>query len=300
MEEKSEEMRCKVPLKLHFDGPAVDSHTMRVQELAPAMLALNGLIQEVNTIANNNTSNVQLYVKAFKPGSFGIELFLDTSLLSQLVDFFSGDYVTAFANVRTLVECLFEILLLKKWLGGRKPDHTKELEDNKVEIILDGKKLTVEAKTFNAYFNNPEISEYVNKVVSPLGSTGIDQVELSSANNVFRLTKAEYKSFVSSPDSQEFSENLLRNIVLQVKSPYFVENKKWKVQMGNQLIHVSIADPEFMNKVLSAEEAFTTGDVLVADVALTQTIEQNKVSNHYKVVKVIEHKKRPQQLSMPF
>lgn len=299
MQAKRAEMRCKVPLRLHFDGPGVDSHTMRVQELAPALLALNELIQEVNNEANEDTTSVQLYVKAFEPGSFGIELFLDTNLFSQVMDFLSGKGVSAVVNAHALVGILFELFALKKWLEGQKPTETKKLDDNKVELKIEDRKLIVDAKTFNIYFNNTEIQDTLNNVVAPLGSEGIDKVDLSSVNEEFQLTKKEYDSFVKSPSTQEFSENLLKNIALQIKSPYFEEEKKWKVLMGGQAIFISIDDEVFMKKVLSGEEEFSTGDVLVADVLLVQTIEHNKIVNNYRAVRVIEHKRAPRQLIMP-
>ena len=54
-----------------------------------------------------------------------------------------------------------------------------------------------------------------------------------------------------------------------------------------------------MNQVLSGDETFATGDALVADIVMTQSIENNKIVTSYKVIKVIEHKNAPRQLSMP-
>ena len=296
--EENDEMKSKVPLRLHFDGPGVDSHTMRVQELAPALLSLNKLVQNVNTCVNGDSTNVQLYIKAFKSGSFGIDLFLDTSVLNQVIDFLNGRAVTALINGTELAGLLLALFKLKAFLKGEKPLETRKTPDDKVELILENRTIIVEEETFNVYFNHPEIPEDLNNVVAPLGTDGINEIEFSTTKEEFKLTKEEYKTFVLSPSTEEFSENLLKNIALQIKSPYFEKEKKWKVLLGDQYVFVSIKDQIFMKKVLSGEEEFCTGDVLVADVLMTQSIENNKIVSSYVVEKVIEHKKAPRQLIM--
>ena len=78
----------------------------------------------------------------------------------------------------------------------------------------------------------------------------------------------------------EFSENLLKNIAIQVKSSNFRKGKDWKAV--------------FLLGVLSGEEKLNKDDVVIADVKLIQTIEQNKIVNNYRAVNVIEHKKSSQ------
>ena len=92
----------------------------------------------------------------------------------------------------------------------------------------------------------------------------------------------------------EFSENLLKNIAIQVKSSNFRKGKDWKAVMGGLPILISIDDEVFMRGVLSGEEKLNKDDVVIADVKLIQTIEQNKIVNNYRAVNVIEHKKSSQ------
>lgn len=61
--------------------------------------------------------------------------------------------------------------------------------------------------------------------------------------------------------------------------------------MGGLPILISIDDEAFRRRVLSGEEELNKDDVLIADVKLVQTIEQNKIVNNYHAVHVIEHKK---------
>lgn len=52
----------------------------------------------------------------------------------------------------------------------------------------------------------------------------------------------------------EFSENLLKNIAIQVKSSNFRKGKDWKAVMGGLPILISIDDEVFLRGVLSGEE----------------------------------------------
>lgn len=294
-------MRTTALMLFHFDGPGVESNAMKVQVLAPSLIALNKLICDLNALLSKGESNVQLYVNAFKPGSFGIELLLDASIVNQVKDFFTSSGITAVLNIHSLIHVIIEIFLLKKWLEGKKPDVIKDVpdDDKKVEIRIANNSLIINKNTFNIYFENTEIHEEMEKVVAPLETDGINEIKLSSSEEIFALSKEEYKSFVGGDASKEFSENTLRNIVLLVKAPYFELGRKWKVQMGDQLIFVAISDDKFMSDVLEGKENFSTGDVLVVDLMISQSIENNKIITSYNVLNVLEHKKAPRQLTIP-
>lgn len=302
--DKDNDMRSSTPMRLHFEGPELNSHQMRVQELAPSLFALNKLVKSLNDNIYGNKATAQLYIKAFKPGSFGIELLLDTSILEQVRDFLTCNTTSALINGHEIIQILLELFFLKRWLAGRKPDQIDKnignKDEHKVEISIKEEKIVVDYRTYNLYFSHPEIRETMNEVASPLASTGVDAMQLSSTTSEFVLSKNNYQAFITEPESEDFSENRLQNIALLLKSPYFEKDKKWKVLMGEQSIFVSIEDKDFMKKVLSGVEEFATGDVLVVDIIMTQSIDANKILTSYKVIRVLEHKKAPQQLSMSF
>lgn len=52
----------------------------------------------------------------------------------------------------------------------------------------------------------------------------------------------------------EFSENLLKNIAIQVKSSNFRKGKDWKAVMGGLPILITIEDEAFRRRVLSGEK----------------------------------------------
>ena len=113
------------------------------------------------------------------------------------------------------------------------------------------------------------------------------------------MDKKENKSFIGGGSPKKFSENTLRNVALLLKVPYFEKDRKWKFQMGDLYFFATIKDEDFMNSVLDGKENFSTGDVLVVDLVISQSIENNKIITSYIVQKVLEHKKAPKQLTFP-
>ncbi|MVX56625.1 hypothetical protein [Parasutterella muris] len=295
-------MRSSTPMRLHFEGSGLDSHQMSVRELAPSLIALNKLIKSLNDDIHGDKATAQLQVKTLKPGSFGLDLLLDAGFLEQVKDLLTCNATYAFINAHEIIQIMLELFVLKRWLAGRKPDLIEEKigkdDEHNVEITIKEEKLAVDHRTYNLYFHHPEIRDDLNSFASPLASAGVDKMQLSSTRRQFVLTRNDYQSFIADPEDKDFSENILQNVALLLKSPYFEKDKKWKVLMGDQSIFVSIEDVAFMNQVLSREETFATGDALVADIVMTQSIENNKIVTSYKVTKVLEHKNSLQQLSM--
>ena len=126
----------------------------------------------------------------------------------------------------------------------------------------------------------------------------INEIQLSSTQETFTMDKKENKSFIGGVSPKKFSENTLRNVALLLKVPYFEKDRKWKFQMGDLYFFATIKD-EDLNSVLDGKENFSTGDVLVVDLLISQSIENNKIITSYIVQKVLEHKKAPKQLTFP-
>jgi hypothetical protein len=93
-------------LELVYDGDAVRSGVMDVNELAPALLSFGDMVREANRILNGGQSEVSVYVRSdFKRGSFGVTVEI-VQTLAALKDLFSG-------NVRDEVQLLLVLGLLE-------------------------------------------------------------------------------------------------------------------------------------------------------------------------------------------
>ena len=96
-----------------YDGTAVADGRMSVKDLAPALLAVGELFDAANAILNEDAAKVEAHVKATSEGSFEVALeCVQTSLLDQVVNLFSGNKVTAILPARGMAP---------KGLAGHRP-----------------------------------------------------------------------------------------------------------------------------------------------------------------------------------
>lgn len=92
----------KAKFNVLYDGVALENSEMDVKDLAPALLALGSLLEEINYVINKDKAKVAVNVKAsFKTGCFGIELDTIVSLLQQAHSLFSDQKV---ATAKELLE----------------------------------------------------------------------------------------------------------------------------------------------------------------------------------------------------
>ena len=80
---------------LKYDGAAFAEHTIDINDLAPALLALSDVIQEANSIANKDNSTVAIKVKATDAGSFEIVIHTVQEVSTNAVGMLAGEKVTA-------------------------------------------------------------------------------------------------------------------------------------------------------------------------------------------------------------
>lgn len=154
-----------------YDGPGVADGRMSVRQLAPALLAVGGVIEESNRILNGEHAHVSVRIRpANRPGSALIDLTMQVGLVDQL---------RAFADVATLTDAQ-QMLALLGFLDpeGRVASNVDTIR-NVIEFIkaLAGKsiegKITLEDGNIqlNMRDNNGEIHVYnAPKNVVLLGS----------------------------------------------------------------------------------------------------------------------------------
>ncbi len=288
------DMKSSTPMLLVYDGPALETHKIPVEILAQSLTALNRLAEETNKIIFNDKSRVSLSVTTFKKGSFGVELVLDSSIFEAVVDALSGKTATAVANGITIVSCLLEIFALRKWLYGREITKVEPVpgKDQK-KIYVNNTSIVVNNTTFVVY-QAPAVKRDCVDFVSPLTAEGISSLKLSDAKNVFELNENEVAGFLKEPDEQLLTENNV-SVLVQVDSPNFKQDRKWRVTYNGQSIMVTVSDEDFLARVERHEETFGSGDILSCDMTIKQMLKDGTLSSSYEITKVKEHKVPPYQ-----
>ena len=84
----------EVEFSVSYDGNAITQNTMDVRDLAPALLALGQSFERANSLFNGDRASVSLRIRATKPGSFELVLFLQ-QVLEGATDVLSGDLMVS-------------------------------------------------------------------------------------------------------------------------------------------------------------------------------------------------------------
>ena len=288
------EMKSSTPMLLVYDGPAVEDHKIPVEVLAESLMALNRIASTTNKELFKNGATVSLSVHALKQGSFGVELVLDSTILEQLRDLLSGDTATAIANGKTIVEILLGVFLLHKWLKGRNPTKIERLNNEETKVFIKQEVLTVHNNTFVIH---QATKDDCDKFLEPLDRDGIQNVTLSSAKQEFSLSQEEFRQFEREPTEDILSENTAR-VYVQVDSPNFKQDKKWRCTFNGQSIMATVTDEDFVQRVDTHLETFGAGDILECDLLTRQILKEGKITPYYEISKVHQHKEPPFQIKM--
>ena len=292
------EMKSSTPMLLVYDGPALEYHKISVEILAQSLTALNRLASLTNKTLFDDQSKVSLSVTSFKKGSFGVELVLDSSVFEAFVDALSGKYATAASNGIAIVSCLLEVLVLRKWLKGREITKIEPIRGTEQTKIYVGPESITVNNTTVVVFQNPAVKRDCDEFVSPLQADGITSIQLSNSKKVFELTAEEVANFTKEPDEQLLTENHV-NVLVQVDSPNFKQDRKWRVTYNGQSIMVTVSDDDFLARVERHEETFGAGDILNCEMTIKQNLKEGVLSPSYEITRVVEHMAPPYQNTLP-
>jgi len=295
-------MSQKAEFKITYDGEALQNHTMDVKDLAPALLSLGQLFDESNRVLNDDTVKVNLKVKAVGEGSF--ETILDFHQeIKGIVDIFGKD---DFVNSKMMVDCIFGVVgggwgLWKfiSWIRNRKVAKIEKIDDELLKIEVDGETHIIHKNVLPLY-KDIAVRKASEDILKPLEKEGIDLFLVKEDNQeIQRVGKEEIGNF-------EFVDGEEEVIILQteletvysIKTLSFKEGNKWRLFDGNTTLWVDILDKEFLEKVDSNVESFSKGDFLICEVRITQYTINHEMKTRHEIIKVKEHKKASQQISL--
>jgi hypothetical protein len=89
-------------------------------------------------------------------------------------------------------------------------------------------------------------------------------------------------------------------MALSIRSLAFQEGNKWRLYDGQNTITAAIDDRDFVEKVDSNLVRFAKGDILVCDVKTVQEQTSEGLKTEHTVIRVLEHRQAPTQISLPF
>ncbi len=270
----------------------LDSLGAALAEIGAALTCLNGLL-------NNRALKASLSVKAFKAGSFGIDLQLAQDFLSQIGNVLTGTSVSALCNADTLVHTLLEVIFLKKWLNGRTPELViPDKAARQVTLQVNNTQITVSENVYVAYQNH-EFQSHLVKIAEPLRTDGIDSVSVSDTTRIETVNKAELQAFQTFPDDKILSQDTVIRIVMLETAALYKDQAKWRFKMGEgSSFFAVITDEDFLQRIDNGSERFGRGDLLKVELETVQTLSAGKILVSYNIRKVLDHKSSAEQLSL--
>ncbi len=301
-------MKNSAEFTIVYDGPALETHTMDVRELAPAMLAIGDLLDEANAVLYKGKAKVKVNVKAgFKAGSFGVEFLLDQNFISQITDLFNSDGVNAAINIITILGFTsgggVGVIKLLKWIGKRKITSVTVLESGNVRIEV-GKDSVEVSKPVLDLLQNVRIRKPLEEIISkPLARDGVEEFRSyrgDQTDSAVSISKSEGELFTSPTIEEEKlgEDDFIRN--LQLISVNFIEGNKWKFSDGNATFFAVVTDPNFIRRVQHNEEAFAKDDILKARIKETQWNTATGLKTEYEILEIVDHLQPKLQIKLPF
>ncbi|HUZ71430.1 MAG TPA: hypothetical protein VMU87_00470 [Stellaceae bacterium] len=227
------------------------------------------------------------------------------TLSAQITALFSGEGVTAAANLKELViggtPIVPGLIWLIKKLRGKKPTKIERLSDSHVRVTIDGESFEVPMALMRLYQDLAVRSAAQKMVAEPLKRDGIDTFEArENRKAVVTVHRAEIEYFAKPDLPEETLVEATRRAAFSIISLAFKEENKWRLYDGNTQISARIDDEAFQQRVDSNQIAFAKGDILICDVKITQKRTSEGLTTEYAVEKVVEHRPALRQLPLQF
>ena len=290
----------KESIIISYDGEALKEHSIDVHELIFALSGICDIFQTTNKLVNKDSS-IDIKVTAFNQGSF--EIGIDViHHCSNIINMFNSNDINGALNLLeilglTSAGCCGVLQLIKKIKDGK----IESIENNQdgsinINVNINGEKSSisnVSRDTYNVYIN-PNVLSGFDKAFKPLqDNKGIDKLEIKQNNiSVEILNKQEALDFKEQlnqgKDLTEFETEVFLNII----SPVFKDDKKWKFADGSKEFFATILDDIFLGLVDSGQVAFGKGDILKVRLKTKQSETPDmKIKTEYEILKIISHKR---------
>ena len=284
-----------------YAGPALDAGRMRVNELAPALLALADAIREAQALLVSEQAPIALDIKASpREGSFVIDLVLADggSLYERVTDLFASREALAAVNLGIFLGWLIGGGVLIKKLAGKKVRSETTTDGQTTLELGDGTRITTAAESVVLY-RSVNFRSRMREVVAPVDREGVDRLSIDYRDHTLTVTSEEVADFdVPAVADEEILDNE-REVNLHLLNVAF-EHGKWRVSDGTTAFFASFSDEEFIRKIAHSEIQFASGDRLKVMLRTRQFQTNEGLRSEYTVTRVIDHIPGGRQLPFAF
>ena len=281
----------KSTFTITYDGPALQDGSMRIDDLAPSLMAVSRVFKLINAEVNHGAMDTNISVSGTKDGSFrvSLEVFV-TSIKDMLANL--GVEVSGAASLVTLATAIFTAV---RFVRGRRYK-VSDAEAGMMEIQIteeNGKTASIKipAKAHDLSQNAPIVDSFIRTFL-PLRQEGVDSVKIDNAHDGSSVTVVEDdigKLLTLGTDSRNV-EISLRSYVIEctIVRLSFEKDTKWRLRGGGMEFSASIEDDGFKRLVYNNRK-FARGDVLTCEIEQTETLTNGKMTAEHAIKKVQKH-----------
>jgi hypothetical protein len=291
-----------------YDGPALDNHEMDVHDLAPALMAIGNLMEEVGNVLYGDKFKIGVSVKgSFKTGCFGVEMVaMAKNILADALDIFNHGNTTAVLNAAGIIGIIRysggTLIGFLLWLRNRKITKTEVASNGVVRVFVDEDHYDIE-QTALVLIQNQKIRQAFENIISkPLSLNGIDSFSVIDINYpdvpIVHITADESLYFSVPSLGDELINEQVSIVSLQIISASFIDSNKWRFTDGSLTFHAEILDEDFLKRVNSSEEVFAKNDILKAKVKFIQWLTNKGMKSEYSILEVIERRSSHRQIDI--
>jgi hypothetical protein len=295
-------------MRVRFDGPILNDHSMDVADLAPSLLAIADLCKNANKAFNGDRAAVKVLVNAdVKQNCFELHLELAMSILDHVKQLISHDQVRSAKEILEWVGLLsapfvgsFGLIRFVQAVSDKKIESTKIVSrENRdvVEFTITGDNNHVQIiqaspQTYELAKNPANITA-VKKMVEPLSKEGYETLQFDRGDNGMEIINRQDAAEILRADPAEISDALddkeepqVVTAWIKVYAPvYEVDAQKWRFTFNAQHYYMDVSETDI------AERAMRRGGALVDDsyrVRLEMVQSKTSTKIAFKILDVLE------------
>ena len=289
------------------------NHTIDVELLAPALIAMGKLIREVNKEINGKYTKANVMVVSdFEHKCFNINFEITITLLEQLGTLIENPRVKdakqilQFLGILSAVgvdglDASFGLLQYLRWRKGRKIEEVEELHDKgqngqvSVKVFGDNNNIIINNKVLKLS-NNPRALAATRDVLSPIGNGGFDKIELREGEKKIGEIPIEHVDEILASCTLGIDEAKdtipdieITSAWLTVYSPVYEKSAdKWRFRHGKETIYADISETTIALDALQRGGAMADDTYQVRlEITTPKSPDGKSLKEKYKILEVL-------------
>ncbi|NSY36521.1 hypothetical protein DS891_23840 [Pseudoalteromonas sp. JC28] len=290
-------MSTSQSFSIFYRSKETENHTIDAESLGQSLISFAKALKMADIAINGPNSELEIDVKAHKPGSFGVE-FEIVHLLENAKDILQ--YLGIVTTSGTITGGSL-IALLKK-VNGRKITGTvrKQGADSIIQLD-DGSEIKCDA-TLEELATNPEFRKHYEDVFynpvknDPTATVCIEDAESKVVENLELKTLESFKK-IDGRSVETKTEEFVKNIrFTQVN--FDSGAKGWRAELPNHEndVAVKLADESFFSTIDKSETSLVKGSLFEVKLEVKTFFKVNQSPTYrYTILKVIRHRTSKEQ-----